>query len=176
MASNKDSFFDLISSRHSVRAFKDAPLPDEMMEKILNAANKAASAGNLQSYQIFVVTKKENKKKLVVAAHDQNFIEEASAVLVFCADPKNSAIEYGKRGEELFCIQDATIACSYSQLAAHALGLSSVWVGSFDEQKVISDLALRSDLKPVAMMVLGYPNEVPEITTRKPLNQISHKL
>ncbi len=56
------SFFDLISSRHSVRAFKEHKMPNEIIEKILTAATRAASAGNLQSYQIFVVSKKRTKK------------------------------------------------------------------------------------------------------------------
>lgn len=176
MTRNKDSFFDLISSRHSVRAFKNEIVSDEIIEKILNAANKAASAGNLQSYKIFVVTKKDDKRKLTTAAFDQKFIEDASILLVFCADPKKSAKEYGKRGEDLFCIQDATIACCYSQLASQALGLSSVWVGSFDEQQVRYHLGLGHDLKPVAILVIGYPNEIPEITPRKPISEISNRV
>lgn len=172
----KDSFFNLISSRHSVRAFKNEIVSEEIIEKILNAANKADSAGNLQSYKIFVVTKKDDKRNLTTSAFDQKFIEDASILLVFCADLKTSAKEYGKRGEELFCIQDATIACCYSQLASQALDLSSVWVGSFDEQQVRNNLGLGHDLKPVAILVIGYPNEIPEITPRKSLNEISYRI
>jgi nitroreductase len=170
------SFFDLISSRHSVRAFKDKRLPDDIIEKISSAATKASSAGNLQSYQIFVVVKKNAKHKLVKAAHDQSFIEDASVVFVFCANPQNSAQEYGKRGQELYCIQDATIACTYAQLAAHALGLASVWVGSFDENEVANILQCGTGLMPVAMLVVGFADEKPEVTPRKPLTEIIHSL
>ena len=85
------SFFDLISSRHSVRSFKEQKMSSDVIEKILVAATRASSAGNLQSYQIFVVSKKEDKKRLAMAAHGQNFIENSSAVFVFCADPVTSA-------------------------------------------------------------------------------------
>lgn len=170
------SFFDLISSRHSVRSFKDKKLSDDIIEKIYGSATKAASAGNLQSYQIFVITKKDYKRRLAKAAHDQRFIESASVVFVFCADPQNSAQEYGKRGGELYCIQDATIACTYAQLAAHALGLASVWVGSFDENEVTSILQYDRALRPVAMLVVGFADEEPEVTSRKPLSEIIHKL
>jgi len=170
------SFFDLISSRHSVRAFGDRKLPDDIIQKIAGAATKAASAGNLQSYQIFVVTKEEDKSKLVNAAHGQGFIGDASCVFVFCADPQNAGQEYGKRGQELYCIQDATISCTYAQLAAHDLGLASVWVGSFDEQEVSKILGLADSLRPIAMLVVGFAAESPEITPRKPLTEIIHRL
>lgn len=170
------SFFDLISSRHSVRAFKEQEMAKGIIEKILAAATKAPSAGNLQSYQIFVMTKKEDKKRLVTAAHGQNFLEDASAVFVFCADPTVSAGEYGKRGKELYCIQDATIACSYAQLAAQFLGFSSVWVGSFIEGEVSDILSLSPSLRAVAMLAVGISAEKPEITARRPSGEIIHML
>jgi nitroreductase len=170
------SFFDLISSRHSIRAFKDKKLSNEIIEKILNAATKASSAGNLQSYQIFIVTKKTDKQDIVSAAHDQDFIENASVVFVFCADPQNSSQMYGDRGSNLYCIQDATIACAYAQLAAHALGLASVWVGSFDEKTVQNILRCKSNVRPIAMLVVGFADEEPEITPRKPLAEITYTL
>lgn len=170
------SFFDLISSRHSVRTFQDKKLEDKTIETIANAAARAASAGNLQSYQIFIITKKEIKSKLADAAHGQDFIVNASVVFVFCADTKAPAQDYGKRGEELYCIQDATISCTYAQLAAHALGLASVWVGSFDESNVSGILGLKPTLRPIAMLIVGFAAEKPEITPRKPLDQMVHKL
>jgi nitroreductase len=170
------SFFEIVSSRHSVRSFKDKGVSQDIIDKILDAATRAASAGNLQSYRIFVVTKNDHKRRLASAAHGQDFIKNASVVFVFCADPQNSSREYGKRGEELYCIQDATISCTYAQLAAHALGLASVWIGSFDEREVTNVLEQDSNLRPVAMLVVGHANEVPEITPRKPLTEIVHRL
>lgn len=170
------SFFEIVSSRHSIRSFKDKAVPQDIIDKILGAATSAASAGNLQSYRVFVVTKKDHKRRLASAAHDQNFIGGASVVFVFCADPQNSSREYGKRGEELYCIQDATISCTYAQLATHALGLASVWVGSFDEQMVSDVLQQDSNLRPVAMLVVGHADEVPEITPRRPLTEIVYRL
>src|SRR5574338_1391510 len=170
------SFFELISTRHSVRAFDGRKLTNEVIQKIVDAATKAASAGNLQSYQIFVITKDDDKNKLANVAHEQKFIANASCVFVFCADPQNAVQEYGKRGQELYCIQDATISCTYAQLAAHQLGLASVWVGSFDEGQVLRILGLADSLRPIAMLVVGFAAESPEITPRKPLSKIVHTL
>lgn len=170
------SFFDLIESRHSIRTFQDKKIPDKSIQKISNAAIRAPSAGNLQSYQIFIVTKKEDKAKLADAAHGQDYVKDASTVFVFCADTQMPAEDYGKRGQELYCIQDATIACTYAQLAAQQLDFASVWVGSFDESKMSRILELESGLRPVAMLAVGFAAEEPEITPRKPIGQIVHKL
>lgn len=170
------SFFDLIESRHSIRTFQDKKIPDKSIQKIASAAMMAPSAGNLQSYQIFIVTKKEDKAKIVDATHGQDYVRNASTTFVFCADTKIPSEDYGKRGQELYCIQDATIACTYAQLAAQELGFASVWVGSFDESKISRILKLESGLRPVAMLVVGFAAEEPEITPRKPIEQIVHMM
>lgn len=146
-----------------------------MINSIINTATKGPSAGNLQSYQIFIVSKKTEKEKLAEAAHGQNYILDAPTVMIFCADPIRCSTEYGSRGEQLFSIQDATIACAYSQIAAHELGLSSVWIGSFDEEKV-QDILKLENLKPVSILPIGFANEIPQITTRRSMDQIVHKI
>lgn len=171
-----DKFFlNLITSRHSVRSFKNTPISEETIDTIINTAIKGPSAGNLQSYQIFIVTKDTEKEKLAEAAHDQNYIREAPIVMIFCADPLRCSAEYGFRGEQLFAIQDATIACAYSQIAAHELGYSSVWIGSFNEDKV-QEILKTEYLKPVAILPIGLANETPQFTPRRPIDQILHRI
>ncbi|MFN7181896.1 MAG: nitroreductase family protein, partial [Planctomycetota bacterium] len=80
------------------------------------------------------------------------------------------------RGKKLYAIQDATIACAYAQLAITALGLGSVWVGAFDEKKVKQILNLPKELKPIAILPIGYPNEQPKITSRRKLEDIIKKI
>jgi nitroreductase len=175
LKSEKIDFFDLIATRHSIRAYKQKNLSKDIIKKILSASQKAPSAGNIQSYEIFVVSNDNIKKRLAKAAHDQNYIIEAPNTFVFCADPQTSAKEYGNRGIELFSIQDATLACAYAQLASHALGLSSVWIGAFNENEVSTILNV-GVLRPVAMLVVGFANEKPEITNRRPLGEIIHEV
>lgn len=173
---SEKNFFDLISSRHSVRAFKSDSISEEKITVILDAATKAPSSGNLQSYRIFVVSQNSEKNQLVDSAHGQGYISEAPIVLVFCADPKRCSTEYGNRGENLFSIQDATLACAYSQMAAHNLGLSSVWIGSFDEEKVSNILNVSDELRPIAILPIGIPNETPEATPRRPIEEVIQKI
>ncbi|MGC1930331.1 MAG: nitroreductase family protein [Candidatus Nitrosopolaris sp.] len=90
--------------------------------------------------------------------------------MVFCANPSRSVWRFGERSK-LFSVQDATIASAYAQLAVCALGLSTVWVGLFDEEKVSVILSLTKDDRPVAILSIGYANGNPkEKTERGPNN------
>ena len=80
-------FFGAVGARRSTRAFLPRAVPGEMLERILEAANLAPSAGNLQSYEIFVVTNKRRREDLARAAREQLFIAGAPVVLVFAKHP-----------------------------------------------------------------------------------------
>ena len=169
-------FFELVRARHSVRAFTARPVEPEKLQAILEAANHAPSAGNLQGYEIYSVQEGAKLNELGGAAVGQEFIAKAPLALVFCAHAARSAVKYGQRGASLYCIQDATIACAYAQLAASALGLASVWVGAFDDSAVRRAIGVGKDLLPVAVLPIGYAGEKPDKTTRRPLNELVHEV
>lgn len=169
-------FFKLAKERRSIRAYKPDEISDRDFKKILEAANSAPSAGNLQSYEIFVVRDKEKKNELVAAAGGQQFIAQAPVALVFCACPFKSALRYGKRGLELYAIQDATISATFAMLAASSLGIGSVWIGAFDEEKVLDALENPRNVKPIAILPLGYPDEAPLPHARKRLDEMVHEI
>jgi len=130
----------------------------------------------LQAYEIFLVQDENKKRELALASFAQSFVAEAPVVLVFCANPGRSEKRYGKRGKNLYCIQDATIAAAYAQLAAVDLGLGSCWVGAFDEKEVLRILGNPEGLIPVAIIPIGYPAEQPPSTGRRKLEDIVHKV
>lgn len=149
-------FTEVLSRRKSSRSYRPEEVDDDNIERILQAAKSAPSAGNLQAYQIFIVRDSATKELLARAAYDQDFISEAPVCMVFCADPERSGSEYGKRGRELYSIQDATIAASFALLRAVDLGLGTVWVGAFNEFQV-KGIVKSDNLKPVALLPVGYP-------------------
>jgi nitroreductase len=165
-------FFEVVKKRHSVRDFKDKEIEKEKLEKLLYVANSAPSAGNLQAYQIFLVRKSAQKIALANAAYEQDFITQAPVNMIFCTDPLRSARKYGKRGSELYSIQDATISAAYVHLAAVDLGLGSVIVGAFDEEAVSKILNLPNILRPIIILPIGYSNEEPEITPRRKISDL----
>lgn len=159
-------FFEVIQNRHSVRAYTAQSLAPEQVRTILDAANRAPSAGNKQAYEIFAVISREALRTL---AQGRAYFEVIPLALVFCAHPARVAERFGERGAKLYCVQDATIACAYAQLAATALGLSSVWIGRFDEDVVRRAIGAGEDLLPVAILPIGYAAETPEIKPRRAL-------
>jgi len=165
-------FIKLTEERHSMRKYQFKPVEEEKLTRILEAANRAPSAGNLQGYEIYIVKKKEHRQALVKAAYEQEFLAEAPVVLVFCADPPRSAEKYGERGATLYSIQDATIACAYAQLAAKSLGLDTVWVGAFDEQAVAGIIHVEAGLRPLVLLPVGYAGKEAQLRPRRPLKDL----
>ena len=169
-------FFDVVKARHSIRAYKEQPIGPEGLQQILEAINRAPSAGNLQAYEVYLVCDAKRKTALVEAAYDQEFLAQAPIILVFCAHAARSAGKYGKRGTDLYCVQDATIACTFAMLAAAALGLSTVWVGAFDEDAARRMIGAPLTHRPVAMLPVGHAAEAPRIRPRRSLNELVHRV
>lgn len=165
-------FFEVIEKRHSIRSFQKKAVPKEKVGQVLKALNSAPSAGDLQAFEVVVVEAEEKKAALAQAALGQNFIAEAASVLVFFADPERSSRKYGERGAKLYCLQDATIAAAYAQLACRALGLGCCWVGAFDEAQVIKAVNAPKELVPIALLPLGFPAEKPFATERRSLKEL----
>lgn len=165
----------VINSRHSTRAYTKDKIDKEKLQRILNAANMAPSAGNLQAYEIFVVINYEKRKALAKTSGDQDFLSQAPVCLVFCANPDESSSRYGKRGRNLYCVQDATIAAAFAVLKAVDEGLSTAWVGSFDDDTVRKIVGCGSSV-PVAIIPIGEPAEKPSASERKSLSDLVHFL
>ncbi len=166
-------FFATVRHRHSVRKYQtDMPVEREKLHAILEMACAAPSAGDLQAYHIIVVTAQSDRDALRAVAENQAFISEAPVCLVFCTDAARSAQHFGARGETLYTIQDASIAAAYAQLAIVAAGMGSTWVGNFAAKQVQQILGIPETLTPVALLSMGYPAELPEMTGRRRIDEV----
>jgi nitroreductase len=166
--------FETIKGRRSIRAYRDIEVPQEIVEKLIEAARWAPSAGNIQPWEFIIVRNPETKRRLAEAALGQSFIEEAPVVIVVCADEERSARGYGTRGRTLYCIQDTAAAIQNIHLAACALGLGTCWVGAFKEDEAREILNIPGGVRPVAIIPVGYPAESPSPRSRRPLKEIIH--
>lgn len=169
-------FFHVIRDRHSVRVFTAEKIDADIITSLLKAIQTAPTAGNLQAYQVYVVESPDKIRALAQATYNQRCVLEAPAILVFCTDPPRSIAKYGDRGRDLYCIQDATIAATIGHLAAVALGLGSVLVGAFKTDQVARVVGAPPHQVPILMLPVGHPNETPEITSRRPLNDLFVRL
>ena len=166
---------DIMKNRRSIRAFKKQAVTQEIIEELVEAARWAPSAGNVQPWAFVVVNSTEMKQILSMAAYGQKVLEEASVVIVVCADEKLAEQRYGERGKTLFCLQDTAAAIQNILLTAHSLGLGSCWIGAFKEAEMKQAIKAPKEMRPIALIPIGYPNQAPPARSRKPLNEIMHK-
>jgi len=154
--------FKIISERRSIRKYKKDPIPDETLERILEAGRLAPSAANRQPWY-FIVVKDENvKSRLVDACRGQKFVGEAGAVIAVLGDPNISR----------WYKQDPFIAASFMTLEAYEEGLGVCWIGAFEEEKVKQVLRIPENLSVIILLTLGFPDEKPAPKPRKPREEI----
>jgi nitroreductase len=173
-ARGSDDVVALIKSRRSVRRFDAGagPVPDEVVDELLEAMRWAPSAGNAQPWRAHVVRDGELRRRLAAAALGQSFVAEAPVAIVVAVELREARDAYGARGEELYCLQDAAAAIQNLLLAAHARGLGSCWIGAFRERSVAEALGLPGTQRPVAIVPLGPPAEAPTPPARRPLEEL----
>lgn len=165
-------FDDILRRRRSIRAFAARDVDREELQAILEAARGAPSAGNLQAYELVVVRRDDLRQALMRAALGQEMLRQAPVVLAFFANPERSSRRYGNRGQRLYCIQDATIACCFAMLKAEDLGLASVWIGAFEDRAVSAALSAPEQLLPVALLPVGWPAERPAERPRRSMQDL----
>ncbi len=163
--------FAVMAKRRSTRRFQDRPVEDAKVQRLIAAADTAPTAGNYQGFEIFHIKDPAKKEALVAACNNQRYVN-APLVLVFCKNPGRVKFDFPEETLKTFAIQDATLAAAYSQLAAQALGLSSVWIGMLDQQMVMD--VVGTDLVPSSLLCVGYPQKQKYPKPRRHLDDIVH--
>lgn len=163
---NIDNFVDIIKSRRSIRDYKPGIIPVDIISKLVEAAQWAPTAGNLQPLELVIVKDVDNKLALVSAAGGQEFLSECSVVFVMGANIPRTQSKYKDRGEHLYCLQDVAAATQNVMLLAQALGIGSCWVGAFNESEVSKVCNFPDYVRPVVMIALGYHDTNVEVMVR----------
>jgi nitroreductase len=160
-------YMEVVKKRRSIRRYKSDPISGKDLKTILEAARLAPSWGNRQCWQYVIVTDQSIKEKL--AGEERKWISEAPAVIVACANTRESG---HKPGMDYYML-DIGISLEHLILAATNLGLGTCWIGAFDEKQAKEALGVPDDIRVVAFTPLGYPVEKKgEIFARKPLQEI----
>jgi len=157
--------FSAVKERRSIRSFLQKDIPENILSRLIDALIWAPSAGNLQSRKFYFIRDDGTKKKIAAAALNQNFIANAPVLVVCCADSRIS-IRYGRRGIELYSIQDVAVSVMAMMLVATENKIGTCWVGAFQEPEVSRILDLPANLRPVALVPVGYPEIIPNPTPR----------
>ncbi len=156
--------------RRSVRQFNGKNLSWKHLTDILEAATLAPSSGNIQNWVFIVVREKKNVETLTeLLPPEQRWAAKASVLVVVCSDTERVKQMYGARGEALYAVQNCAAAIQNMLLKAAELGVSSCWIGHFEEKDLAQTLALEKDIRPQALLAFGY-GEVSEEKPREPLS------
>ncbi|GAI19161.1 unnamed protein product [marine sediment metagenome] len=161
---------DVIQKRQSVRKYKEDPIPEKALMRVLEAARLAPSGKNFQPWKFIIVKDKALKEKLAQASAGQFFMAEAPIIIVGCGFPDNCYAHMGRYMKSWSV--DVTIALEHLMLQAQEEGLGTCWIGSFEEEEVKAILNIPEDVKVLALTPLGYPDEIPRFRGRKSLDEI----
>jgi nitroreductase len=175
--------FEAIRTRRSVRKYLDTPIEEEKLQAVLEAVRQSPSWANTQCWRMVVVRDEETKAKISELSYVESFmapkgykanpskkaLAEAPVVIVLCANPVNSGMLWGQN----YYLVDTGIASQSLMLAARGLGLGTVFVGVYDEEKIKVLLSIPSSVRIVGLFPLGYPTEgKKDGPARKPLAEI----
>jgi len=175
--------FEAIQTRRSVRKFQDKPVEDDKLLQLFEAVRMAPSWANMQCWSFVVVKDKSKKETISELSYVEAFfapkgykvnpakkaLAEAPLVIVACADPEKSGVLW----DQHYYMTDLGIAGQNLWLAARGLGLGTVFVGVFEEDKLRELLGIPQNIRVVGLFPVGYPfEEKAGGPTRKPLNEI----
>ncbi|NTV24060.1 MAG: nitroreductase family protein [Nanoarchaeota archaeon] len=168
----KMNVFEAIATRRSIRKFTSQDVPMEILGVVLDAGRYAPSAGNIQNWRFVLVKNQDNRAKIAEACMQQMWIGEAPVILVVCSEIEKIRQFYGIRGERLYAIQNVAACIENMLLTAHSLGLASSWIGAFDEAMLRRVVNIPEEIRPQAVIPIGYPDEVVPAPTHYMLENV----
>jgi len=161
----------LLRERRSVRQYKPDPVPEEMLEQILEAGRWAPSASNRQPWSFIIV--RDEAIRHQVAAHAAYYfvrwahVAEAPLLIVLCGYRKSGIYRQ-------FLHEDIGLAGGQMMLQAHALGLGTCWIGGMDRKAISAILKIPDDWETVGLLTVGMPAATPSAGRRRPLSETTH--
>ena len=173
-------------NRKTIRKYARKEVSEQLLNRLLETAERTPTMGNLQLYSVVVTRSKEGKELLSPAHFNQPMVVEAPVVLTICADFRRTTTWAEQRkatpGYDNFLsfMNASTDALLYTQTfcnLAEAEGLGTCFLGTtlYMPQMIIDILQLPRLVFPVATITLGWPDENPALTDRLPLHAIVHQ-
>jgi coenzyme F420-0:L-glutamate ligase / coenzyme F420-1:gamma-L-glutamate ligase len=189
-----------LRSRRSVRRFLPDPVPQEVLQRVLESACWAPSAHNRQPWRLVLLSTPQARETLLKAMHasfrqdlaadhlpeaeiqkrlqrSRSRISGAPLAVLVCVEPAVMDVYADttrQAAEDLMASQSAALCAGTLLLAAHGEGLGGVWICAplFAPQAVLSALDLPPSWRPQVLILLGFPAEIPDPRPRLPLAEV----
>jgi nitroreductase len=158
--------FDAVRSVRAIRAYRDTPLPEPVVNKIVEAARLTASSINKQPWHFVVVQDRDTLRRLGELASTGPYIAQA---------PLAVAVAYEQ--DSPFGLSDASRAIQDMVLVAWAEGVGSNWVGFGNLEEAAKLLGIPGGMTLLAIVPFGYPAQAPRGSkkNRKPLGEVASR-
>jgi nitroreductase len=165
--------YDTLMARRSVRHFEDRPIPDSVLDRLLDVAINAPSGGNIQPLSIVVVRDPGGRARLAEIVGGQPWVRNAPLSLIFCIDfhrvkvwARSFGVEFmGERSLSSFLIAYADVMCAAQSVVvlAEEQGLGSVYVGTIlcTMAEARRAFEIPRHVVPVMVLSIGYPKSIP---------------
>ncbi|MDD5233474.1 MAG: nitroreductase family protein [Syntrophales bacterium] len=181
--------FTAIRERASCRTYSNEPVGEETLMKIIEAGMQAPSPANNQPWDFFIITRKETKMKIYeeslrckkglfeksgwkwLDSYQVGFLTDVPVLIAVTGDPAKSGadifLEQGGLGYQHAC----AAAIQNMLLAAHALGLGSLWYTLFGQEEIKKILGIDDKRAVVAIICIGKPARGPFKTKRAKIEE-----
>ncbi len=159
---------DEIKEWVSIKSYKEDPVEEDVLERILTAGVRAPSAKNRQPWRFVVCRDPAVRNQIKEAAFGQDHVGQAPVVIAACT----TNIEYKMPNGQLSYPVDLSMAVSFMMIQSRAEKLGSCVVTTFDEAELKDILSIPYSMRIVMLLLLGYPAEIPMKSTRKSLSRV----
>lgn len=175
----------ILGKHRSIRKFRPDPISQEVLQDILEAASRASTVGNMQLYSLIVTQDRAVREQLAPCHFNQPAIQTAPCVVTICADIHRFSMWCEQRDAEprydnfawfLNAMTDALLAAQNLCVEAEMHGLGICYLGTtiYTAADIARILELPKGVIPITTVVLGHPDESPELTDRLPLDAVVH--
>ena len=156
-----------IKSRRSIRKFSNAPVPEDLVEKVLDAGRWAPSGLNNQPWRFAIIRDGTINDMFSRLTHYSRIIKGSQVLIAVFLD---NSVSYDRTKD----VQAVGACLQNMLLEAHSLGLGGVWLGEIlkSGEKIREILGLEKDLELMAVIALGFPGENPKTVKRKELRDL----
>ena len=157
--------FDAVRTILAVRRYQDRPVPEQVIQKVLEAGHLSASAANKQPWHFVVVQDRDALRQLGALVSSGPYIAQASLAIVVAID------------RTPYAVSDASRAIQSMLLTAWSEGVGGNWTGFGPLEGVGDLLGIPAELDVLAVLPLGYPADAvgQGKKNRKPLDQVAHR-
>lgn len=176
---------ELLKSHRTIRRYQQTEIPDDLLNTILESGIRSSNTGNMQLYSIVVTRNREKKAELAPLHFNQPMVKEAPLVLTICFDvnrfklwceANNAIADFSGLLWLLNGTIDSSILAQNICVAAESFGLGICYLGTtlYNAPEICKVLNLPSGVIPITTLTMGYPEVVPVLTDRLPLDSVVH--